>query len=553
MINNTKKSCVEITSDNQLTHSSAPLPVNGVNASHVQSSQTQSSQTSSLSSSSSTASPTPRLPDFIRPKIVTIVRNGVKPRKVFRLLLNKKTAQTYDKVLNDITNTIRLDCGAVRRIYTLSGNQVLCLSDFFIDDDVFIAFGTEKYSHEDLDLDSEEHKLVYSKTSSLSRSVCHRSGKKSSPSPLSVIYGTLSNGKGVNSTHNQNSPKMGSKLNDKNSRNAALNGNYGYNGNGYSVSILFPKQVTQHYEIGQIIGDGNFAVVHHCTHKATKAQFALKIINKSKCKGKEAMIASEVAILRKVKHTNIIQLIEDFDYTNELYLVMELVKGGDLFDAITLANKYTEVDASHMIHDLSGALQYLHLLNIVHRDVKPENLLICDKNGVKSLKLGDFGLAVEMEDNVKLHSVCGTPTYVAPEILAETGYGKEVDIWAAGVIAYILLCGFPPFANEDNDQDLLFDQILSGSFEFTQPFWDPISESAKQLITEMLEVDPNLRLTATQVMEHQWVVGESAGTNDMLSTVSQKLNKHFDKKSNNKSKKCSENMAGISLIAVSTY
>jgi doublecortin-like kinase 1/2 len=186
--------------------------------------------------------------------------------------------------------------------------------------------------------------------------------------------------------------------------------------------------------------------------------------------------------------------------------VFYIVKGGDLFDAITLANKYTEVDASHMIHDLSGALQYLHLLNIVHRDVKPENLLICDKNGVKSLKLGDFGLAVEMEDNVKLHSVCGTPTYVAPEILAETGYGKEVDIWAAGVIAYILLCGFPPFANEDNDQDLLFDQILSGSFEFTQPFWDPISESAKQLITEMLEVDPNLRLTATQVMEHQWVV-----------------------------------------------
>lgn len=181
------------------------------------------------------------------------------------------------------------------------------------------------------------------------------------------------------------------------------------------------------------------------------------------------------------------------------------LKGGDLFDAITLANKYTEVDATQMIHDLSSALSYLHSLNIVHRDVKPENLLISDTNGIKSLKLGDFGLAVEIEDNERLYSVCGTPTYVAPEILAETGYGKEVDIWAAGVITYILLCGFPPFANEDNDQDLLFDQILSGSFEFTQPFWDTISDSAKELITEMLEVDPNRRITAAQVIDHRWV------------------------------------------------
>ncbi|XP_054163991.1 serine/threonine-protein kinase DCLK1-like isoform X2 [Oppia nitens] len=510
IINNTKKSIHEINTDNQLTTPSATLPLN---SSHINSCLTQSLQTSSVSSSSSTASPTPKAPpDFIRPKIVTIMKNGVKPRKMFRLLLNKKTAQTYDKVLNDISNTIKLDSGALRKIYTLSGNQVLCLSDFFTDDEIFIAFGSEKYSHEDLDLDPEENKLLNSfKTSSLTRNLCNRSSSKktTSGSPLSVIYGSISNGKGVNTTNNQNSPKIGSKVKEKNSRNIALNGNYLYNGNtngnGYSISILFPKQVTQLYEIGQIIGDGNFAVVHQCSHKTTGAHFALKIINKSKCKGKEALIASEVAILRKVKHQNIIQLIEDFDYANELYLVMELVKGGDLFDAITLANKYTEVDASHMIHDLAGALQYLHSMNIVHRDVKPENLLIYEKNCVKSLKLGDFGLAVEMEDNLLLYSVCGTPTYVAPEILAETGYGKQVDIWAAGVIAYILLCGFPPFANEDNDQDLLFDQILSGSFEFTEPYWEPISDSAKHLITRMLEVEPIRRLTATEVLEHPWV------------------------------------------------
>jgi len=159
-----------------------------------------------------------------------------------------------------------------------------------------------------------------------------------------------------------------------------------------------------------------------------------------------------------------------------------------------------------MIYNLANALSYLHSLNIVHRDVKPENLLICEhEDGTKSLKLGDFGLAVQIEDGEKLYSVCGTPTYVAPEILAETGYGKEVDIWAAGVITYILLCGFPPFANEENDQDLLFDQILSASFEFTKPFWDSISQSAKELITNMLEVDPSKRYTAYEVMQHQWV------------------------------------------------
>jgi doublecortin-like kinase 1/2 len=170
-----------------------------------------------------------------------------------------------------------------------------------------------------------EYKYLNSKTSSLSRSACNRTSRKVS-SPLSVIYGSgcLTNGKGINFSSNQNSPKI-TKSNDRNTKNVALN-DYNCNGNGYSVCILFPKEVVQHYEIGQIIGDGNFAVVHECIHKTTRIQFALKIIDKSKCKGKEAMIASEVAILRKVKHQNIIQLIEDFDYTNELYLVMELVK-----------------------------------------------------------------------------------------------------------------------------------------------------------------------------------------------------------------------------------
>ncbi|XP_057175694.1 serine/threonine-protein kinase DCLK2 [Triplophysa rosa] len=238
-------------------------------------------------------------------------------------------------------------------------------------------------------------------------------------------------------------------------------------------------------------------------------EFALKIIDKAKCSGKEHLIANEVAILRRVRHPSIIMLIEELDTPTELYLVMELVKGGDLFDAITSSTKYTERDASAMLFNLTGALRYLHRMNIVHRDIKPENLLVCEyPDGTKSLKLGDFGLATMVEG--PLHTVCGTPTYVAPEIIAETGYGLKVDIWAAGVITYILLCGFPPFRSERNLQDELFEQILLGKLEFPAPYWDNIGVSAKDLIGKMLQVNVGARYTADEVLSHPWVQDDAA-------------------------------------------
>ena len=246
------------------------------------------------------------------------------------------------------------------------------------------------------------------------------------------------------------------------------------------------------YRIGKSIGEGNFAQVRECTHRTKKTQYALKIISKGKCKGREQMIDNEVGILREVKHPNIIQLIEDFDGPNELFLVMELVKGGDLFEAISSATKYTERDASGMLYNLAGAVMYLHSNNIVHRDIKPENILVCEyENGTKSLKLGDFGLAIKY--NEPLMTVCGTPTYVAPEIIAETGYGLKIDVWSMGVITYILLCGFPPFVSSSGDQEELFDKVTSGKFEFMAPYWDAISTSAKELIAFMLQLDPDNR------------------------------------------------------------
>ena len=248
-----------------------------------------------------------------------------------------------------------------------------------------------------------------------------------------------------------------------------------------SPQAAYPSNVAAKYVIGDIIGDGNFAVVRRCFGKKTKVEYALKVIDKSKCKNKEHMIESECNILGSVSHPNIIELVEVFDLPEEKYLVTEYVRGGDLFDAIAADTKYSEKVSRGMVRDLVSALKFLHDRMIVHRcllsalmmtllkfnraecfhhprDIKPENLLVVNLDAAsKSLKLGDFGLAQVVSE--PLFTVCGTPTYVAPEILAETGYGVKVDVWATGVIMYILLVGFPPFSSRTNNQEELFDQV----------------------------------------------------------------------------------------------
>ncbi|PFX18822.1 Serine/threonine-protein kinase DCLK1 [Stylophora pistillata] len=299
------------------------------------------------------------------------------------------------------------------------------------------------------------------------------------------------------------------------------------NGTGKDPKKIKRERISVHgfYRIGKVIGDGNFAVVRECKSRKTNKEYALKIISKAKVKGKEHMVENEISILRRVKHKNIVELIEEYETPKEIFLVMELVKGGDLFEAIVKATKYTEKDASHMVRDLASALHYLHSMNVVHRDIKPENLLVVNySDNRKSLKIADFGLATEVKSPMFL--VCGTPTYVAPEILDETGYGLKVDIWAAGVITYILLCGFPPFRSLDQDE--LFDLILAGEFEYLSPFWDDISDSAKDLINHMLVVDDNKRFSALQVLNHSWIKGHTTGDKDIHSNLKTEITRNFD-------------------------
>ncbi|NP_001161528.1 doublecortin-like protein kinase [Saccoglossus kowalevskii] len=493
--------------------------------------------------------------DFIKPKLVTIIKNGPKPRKAVRILLNKKTAHSFEQVLNDITDAIKLDSGAVRKLYTVDGRQVACLQDFFKEDDVFIAYGPEKYSHDDFDLDNGECKTVtpYRSSPRRSKRVLLKSPgtTRRKASAGSIQTNGMSNGNhSSTSTTPSQSPRSVTPRSPKLSRlpmsttpkkSPSRSSSASSNASDLAVNGA-PSAITEKYDVGKVIGDGNFAVVKECVDRATKKHYALKIINKMKCKGKEHMIESEVGVLRRVKHPNIIMLIAEYDGPSELYLVMELVKGGDLFDAIQSATKYTERDASGMIYNLASAVKYLHMMNILHRDIKPENLLVCEhEDGSKSIKLGDFGLATIVTE--PLFTVCGTPTYVAPEILMEIGYGLKVDVWAAGVITYILLCGFPPFRSEKGEQDEIFDHILIGGFEFPSPYWDDISDSAKELISGMLEVDTEKRLSASEVLDHPWVADDTALDKDMQITVARKISMHFNTKP-----KTSSKAAGIALI-----
>ncbi|XP_051939594.1 serine/threonine-protein kinase DCLK2 isoform X3 [Hippocampus zosterae] len=496
--------------------------------------------------------------DFIKPKLVTVVRSGVKPRKAVRVLLNRKTAHSFEQVLADITDAIKLDSGAVKRLYTLQGKQITCLQDFFGDDDVFIACGPEKYryAHDDFALDHSgkasaafvtECKVLnrtskspgpsrrskspgaarratrYSTTQCPAKSPVNghvatsRSAKSSTPSPTSPQ--SLPALKTAPSHHSSNSNVSGSLNNHQGETTSPeVTVHHG----DQTSSVILEK-----YVIGKVIGDGNFAVVRECVERATGREFALKIMDKAKCRGKEHLIENEVSVLRRVKHPNIIMLVEEVDTPLQLCLVMELVKGGDLFDAITSSTKYTERSAGVMVRNLAAALRYLHRMNIVHRDIKPENLLVLENpDGTKSLKLGDFGLATVAEG--PLYTVCGTPTYVAPEIITESGYGVKVDIWAAGVIAYVLLCGFPPFRSESNQQEELFEQILLGRVDYPSPYWDDISDSAKELIGKMLLVNAEARYSARDVHAHPWVTEDvNKAENNMKAEVAGKLRTHF--------------------------
>jgi calcium/calmodulin-dependent protein kinase I len=197
------------------------------------------------------------------------------------------------------------------------------------------------------------------------------------------------------------------------------------------------------YDVLELLGQGTFAKVKRGREKKTGDEYAIKIIDKNDLAENRESILTEISILKNVSHPNIIRLHQIFESKKKIYLVTELLEGGELFDMIVERGHFSEAEASRLIAKVVDAIAYLHSKNIVHRDLKPENLLFWSSDDLDSIRVTDFGLSKIA--NKKLKTACGTPGYVAPEILEQEGYGPEVDMWSVGVILYVLLCGFPPF------------------------------------------------------------------------------------------------------------
>uniref|UniRef100_A0A8C1LBT0 calcium/calmodulin-dependent protein kinase n=1 Tax=Cyprinus carpio TaxID=7962 RepID=A0A8C1LBT0_CYPCA len=254
---------------------------------------------------------------------------------------------------------------------------------------------------------------------------------------------------------------------------------------------------------------GAFSVVRRCVKKSTGQEYAAKIINTKKLSARDHQkLEREARICRLLKHPNIVRLHDSIAEEGFHYLVFDLVTGGELFEDIVAREFYSEADASHCINQILESVSHIHQHDIVHRDLKPENLLLASKMKGAAVKLADFGLAIEVQgDQQAWFGFAGTPGYLSPEVLRKDPYGKPVDIWACGVILYILLVGYPPFWDED--QHKLYQQIKAGAYDFPSPEWDTVTAEAKNLINQMLTINPAKRITADQALKHPWVCQRS--------------------------------------------
>ncbi|XP_056112265.1 calcium/calmodulin-dependent protein kinase type II subunit gamma isoform X17 [Rhinichthys klamathensis goyatoka] len=275
------------------------------------------------------------------------------------------------------------------------------------------------------------------------------------------------------------------------------------------ATIVTSTRFTDEYQLYEELGKGAFSVVRRCVKKSTGQEYAAKIINTKKLSARDHQkLEREARICRLLKHPNIVRLHDSISEEGFHYLVFDLVTGGELFEDIVAREYYSEADASHCINQILESVCHIHQHDIVHRDLKPENLLLASKMKGAAVKLADFGLAIEVQgDQQAWFGFAGTPGYLSPEVLRKDPYGKPVDIWACGVILYILLVGYPPFWDED--QHKLYLQIKAGAYDFPSPEWDTVTPEAKNLINQMLTINPAKRITADQAIKHPWICQRS--------------------------------------------
>ncbi|CAI8002762.1 Serine/threonine-protein kinase DCLK3 [Geodia barretti] len=269
------------------------------------------------------------------------------------------------------------------------------------------------------------------------------------------------------------------------------------------TSVTAGQSQRESYRVGPVVAEGRSVVVRDCHHKVTGQQYSLRVINKAGVFGHEDLVMRECELLRGLKHDNLVRMVDGWESCDEICMVAEHVEGTDLFDAVLHCRHFCESDATIAIRQLSMALVYLHAHKIVHRDVKLENIFLHQAGeGRWNLKLGGMGLAATASEPFSL--VCGNIFYMAPEMIAETGYGTKLDVWAAGVVCCTLLSGIMPFGS--NSKRATVSNIQKGRYAFLSPFWDNVSDKAKDFVCHLLVVSPCQRYMATQMLQHPWLV-----------------------------------------------
>jgi serine/threonine protein kinase len=259
------------------------------------------------------------------------------------------------------------------------------------------------------------------------------------------------------------------------------------------------------YNIRERLGSGRFSDVYKAVEISSGFEWAVKIVEKTRLADSEReMLRSEVAIMRLLNHPNVVQMKEVFEDKSKMYLVMELVEGGELFDLIRTKRVFTEFTAFHITRQLLQIVKYLHEAGIVHRDIKPENILLSDELDLPTVKLADFGLAKLVGTSESLRDGCGTLGYVAPEVLREQEYGKQVDLWSVGVVTYLMLRGRLPFDN--NDKFIVMQKTIEEEADFSEQYWSKFTPYAADLVGKLLNKDPALRPTCDQALAHPWLL-----------------------------------------------
>ncbi|PKA46216.1 Calcium-dependent protein kinase 17 [Apostasia shenzhenica] len=277
---------------------------------------------------------------------------------------------------------------------------------------------------------------------------------------------------------------------------------------GLSSPILETSQISylgDRYVLREELGWGQFGVIRACSDLVTGEALACKSISKDRLVSSDDVrsVKLEIEIMALLSgHPNVVDLKAVYEEKDFVHLVMELCAGGELFHRLEKHGRFSERDAAVLFRHLMEVVMYCHDMGIVHRDLKPENILLATKSSSSPIKLADFGLATHIKPGQSLHGTVGSPFYIAPEVLAG-GYNQAADVWSAGVILYILLCGMPPFWGKTKSR--IFDAVRSSELRFPSDPWVEVSDYAKQLVVGMLCRDPLQRLTAKQVLEHPWI------------------------------------------------